>query len=230
MIIAEIGNTHFGDMNHAKELIRAAHDSGADVIKSQAFKGKDIKGSMPQKFYEMCEFSLEQYLELMEYARDIGNDLFYSVFSPEFKELEKYQIWTKLAGSQIRNNKYNKEIYDKDTAIVSVARDVYPPDFDKANMLYVCDYLAKDPELSYIDKLREVYKRDVGYSDHTVGVKNCITAVLFHKANIIEKHFTIKKDFTFDGILYRDCIHSATPREFESLVNEYDLYCQGGLH
>lgn len=230
MIIAEIGNQHFGDFDHALELIKAAHDSGADLIKSQAFMAKDIKGSMPTKFYEMCEFSMEQYIDLIDYARDIGNDLCFSIFSEELMPLQRHQYWHKLAGSQVRNKAFVLEGFDTETTLVSVAKDVYPPEFKKANILYVSDYLPKDPELKNINTLREFYKRDVGYSDHTIGIKTCIDAILLHKANIIEKHFTIQKDFKYNGTLYRDCIHAATPGEFAALVNEYDLFCQGGLH
>lgn len=231
MIISEIGQQHFGSFKHAKELIYAANESGADLIKSQAFLAKDItSGSMPKEFYQMCEFSLEQYIELIDFARSIGNDLFYSIFSKELLPLREHQIWHKLAGGQVCSGKFKPQEYDLDTSIVSIGKDVYPPEFKNANILYVSDYLPKDPELKNIDTLREFYKRDVGYSDHTIGIKNCINAVLMHKANIIEKHFTIKKDFKFNGQLYRDCIHGSTPREFYDLVMEYDMYCQGGLH
>jgi sialic acid synthase SpsE len=232
MIIAEVGQQHFGNFKHFKELILVAHESGADLIKSSAFKARDINGSMPTEFYRMCEFTLEQYIEAIEYARSIGNDLFYSIFSPELAPIMKHQLWSKLAGAQVRSGDYTHVAHDTDTGVVSIAKDmvIKAPPFRKANMLYVSDYLAKDPELDNIGKLRAIYGRDIGYSDHTPGIKNCIDALLFHKANIIEKHFTIQKDFKFNGVLYSDCVHAATPKELQALVYEYDLYCVGGLH
>ena len=42
-IIAEIGWNHMGDMNLAKEMIKAAHDSGANSVKTQVFDVKRLK-------------------------------------------------------------------------------------------------------------------------------------------------------------------------------------------
>ena len=41
-IIAEAGVNHNGDLNEAKKLIIAAKDVGADFVKFQSFKTKNI--------------------------------------------------------------------------------------------------------------------------------------------------------------------------------------------
>ena len=59
IIIAEIGNCHFGDIERFKQLIRDCKNAGADIIKSQAFHAEDLIniGSMSQNFYTQCELS-----------------------------------------------------------------------------------------------------------------------------------------------------------------------------
>ena len=41
-IIAEAGVNHNGDLNLAKKLIAAAADAGADIVKFQTFKAKNL--------------------------------------------------------------------------------------------------------------------------------------------------------------------------------------------
>ncbi len=220
LLIAEIGNCHFGSIKRAKELIKAAHNSGADLIKGQAFHAKDIQGSMPPEFYQKCEFSVQQYIDLIEYARDIGNDLFYSIFSPGFEQLSMYQIWHKTAGIQTRNGAVN-EHHDIANMIISVPRHVDLQTlyhFKHAEILHVSDYLVTDPQLEQIPILTNWLKRPAGYSDHTEGVHYAIVAYKEYGADIIEKHFCMKKNESFNGVVFRDTTHGATPDEFEKLA------------
>ena len=45
LIIAEAGVNHNGDINLAHKLIKAAAESGADIIKYQTFKSSNISTS-----------------------------------------------------------------------------------------------------------------------------------------------------------------------------------------
>lgn len=228
MLIAEIGNNHFGSLEKAKELIRAANDSGADLIKGQAFLAEDLigKGSMQPEFYRLCAFTREQCCELIDYARGLGNDLFFSVFSQpgefdEFLMVRWKQKWTKLAGSQTRARGGFLLDYDHENVVISVPKDCFWPtlsEVKRAAVLYVTDYLPQDPELSNIGVLSRILGRQAGYSDHSEGVENCINAARLHGATVIEKHFTLQKGMSFDGRVFRDTIHGATPKEFEALA------------
>lgn len=219
LLIAEISNAHFGNFDTAKALIRAAHNSGASIVKGQAFMAKDIKtGSMPFEFYEQCQFSFQEYVELIEYAREIGTDLFYSIFSPELSELLYEQRWHKIAGGQVRLGTYEK--IDNKKVIVSVPRDCELPYFVKSEILHVSDYFDEEPELKRITELGKIYGRRVGYSDHTLGIETAISAARDYGAHIIEKHFCLEKSVTFKGVVYRDTVHGVTPFEFEALARK----------
>lgn len=221
MLIAEVGNGHFGNMTKARELIRAAHNSGADLIKAQAFRASGIKsGSMPERFYKDCELRVEDYLELIHYARDLGNDLFYSIFSDGFESISFTQKWHKVAGVQTRDGQATADL-DLENVIVSVPSGVvydHLPRFRKAEVLYVSEYLAQDPELRHIGSLAQWLGRPVGYSDHTVGVKFALEAHRCWGANIIEKHFTLSHNEKWGTKIFRDSVHGATPNEFEELA------------
>jgi len=219
MVIAEIGLNHFGSIEEAKTLIRAANDSGADLIKSQAFLARDMKtGSMPTSFYEACQFTLQDYIDLIDYTRDLKNDLFFSIFSDRFESLKTKQTWHKITGAQTRAGKAT-EFHDHDNVIISVPNNVIIQPFKKANILHVTDYLTQRPNLRRISELKIMLSRDeVGYSDHTMGIDNCLKAIEVYGANIVEKHFTLVQDRRWNNQVFRDTIHGATPAAFQRIV------------
>lgn len=217
-IISEIGNQHGGDLIHAKELIFASKESGASAVKSQAFSGVDIQGSMPTPFYLKLEFTYDEYLELISYGNSIEIDVFFSVFSSHLKQIEEFQKYLKLAGSQVRKGVYDLDYYDHEDVFVSIPIDIIPPRFRYARMMYVSEYLTNNPKLDHIERLKRFYNKNVGYSDHTIGIENCVLACQNHGADVIEKHFTINKNLSWNGQTYRDNIHSATPQEFKEMV------------
>lgn len=219
MLIAEIGNCHFGDFSRAMEMIKIAHDCGADLIKGQAFKAKDIKsGSMPKEFYEKCQFTTIQYLALIDYARSIGNDLFYSIFSNGLEEVRHEQNWHKVTAAQTKEGKA-KLVEDAPNVIVSV-RDSAVPKLKKASVMYASDYCVTSPTLQYITILSDYLGRPAGYSDHSIGIHHAIRARRFFGATVIEKHFCLAKNEAWKGTVFRDTVHGATPKELERLAKE----------
>ena len=79
----------------------------------------------------------------------------------------------------------------------------------------VSDYPAADKEANLISikYLSDKFKVNIGYSDHTLGIEASIMAVAYG-AKIIEKHFTIDKNFSN----FRDHKLSADPKEMLKLV------------
>lgn len=224
IIISEIGNCHFGNLKLAKEMIRISKECGATLVKSQAFVGKDIlHGSMPVKFYEQCSFSFNEYIELINYGLSIDIPVFFSIFSPSLSRLEEHQPFRKLSANHVRHQDYSISIHDNENCFVSVPCDCIPPSFHYAKMMMVTDYLENNPNLNRINILRKMYQRPVGYSDHTIGINKCLEAYGVYGARYIEKHFTLDKNFKFENILYRDCIHSATPEEFYNLAKQIHI-------
>ena len=77
-------------------------------------------------------------------------------------------------------------------------------------------YPAKheDLNLSSINYFKKVFKCEVGFSDHTIGIGASVAAVALG-ANIIEKHFTLSKNNS--GL---DSKFSSDPDELSQLVTE----------
>jgi sialic acid synthase SpsE len=87
---------------------------------------------------------------------------------------------------------------------------------DRLALLHCVSCYPAPPEqlgLAAIPTLSGEFDCHVGYSDHTVGIQACLTAVALG-ARIIEKHFTLDKNFSD----FRDHQLSSDPAEFRALV------------
>ena len=222
LLIAEIGNNHFGDIELYKEHIAAAIESGADLVKGQAFKAVDLTGgSMDPSFYSKCQLDEEILIELIRYARLLGGDMFFSIFSSGFKELKKFQKWDKYSASQVEKMATPELISrDKRRVIMSVPKGKYVPHLRYANLLHVSDYLTDRPNLKRIKEMRTVLGKPIGYSDHTIGIQACLTAISDYGSNIIEKHFTLEKSKEWRGVVFRDTVHGCLPDELKEIAKE----------
>jgi N,N'-diacetyllegionaminate synthase len=224
VLIAEIGNCHLGNKKTFKDMIRIAKECGATMVKSQAFLAKDINGSFPPEFYKMCQFTYEEYLEMIWWAKEIiGIDIFYSIFSKKLDPMKYNQRWHKYADSQVKSKLREIEKNDAMNLIVSVPEISVKPKLEHAYVMHVSNYLTNAPALENIRLLKEYYDRPVGYSDHTVGIDWCEIAYKEYGACIIEKHFTLTRNIYYDNKQYRDAIHSATPDELCVLAKRVGL-------
>ncbi|RLB70625.1 MAG: polysaccharide biosynthesis protein [Deltaproteobacteria bacterium] len=122
-VIAEIGANHNGDMDLARDLMRAAHECGADAVKFQSWTPDSLVSNgeyernqqytdSPHKHFgslrEMVEryyLREDQHFELKEYADQLGIDFCSTAFSPaEVDLLVRLEVpYLKLASMDINN-------------------------------------------------------------------------------------------------------------------------------
>ena len=122
------------------------------------------------------------------------------------------------AGLHFTRSLHNGQRWDKETTIVSIPEDTSIPMFKKSEVLFASEYLDEYIDLSIIDNFKSILKRNVGYSDHSIGIDKCVEAHEKYGCNFIEKHFTLEKDVVISGKVFRDTIHGLTPKEFEKLA------------
>ena len=127
-IIAEAGVNHNGSINLAKKLIDAASSSGADAIKFQTFKAKNLVTKNSEKAnyqkvltdqnetqYDMlkkCELNKEAHLELIKYSKYKNIKFLSSPFDHESIELLNdvgLEIF-KIPSGEITNLPYLKHV------------------------------------------------------------------------------------------------------------------------
>lgn len=223
ILIAEVGNNHFGSMKIFTDMIRIAKECGADAVKGQALRDKPWGGSMPREFYTMCALEDSEYLDAIEYGRSIGIEVFYSIFDWRLDWLTLHQHTHKMSASQMMAvedyrtiDVENMVVSVNDKFIESYRLERFRPKY--ASVMYACDYLDNNYTLHSLWQLNDQLKRNAGYSDHSQGINKCLLAVREYQAPIIEKHFTLERNFKYKDQIFRDTVHGASPDELEKLA------------
>jgi sialic acid synthase len=223
-LIAEIGHNHMGSLKLAKEMFRQAKLSGADAVKLQK---RDNKNLYTRKFYnepysnknsygktygihrEKLEFNLNQYKELIRYAKKIKIDFFATPFdiqSVKFLEKIKMKCY-KIASADILNTPLQIEIAKTKKPIILSTGGANLIDVKRAvknirkynKNLCVLQCTASYPanwsdmNLRVIETYKKTFKHNViGLSDHEAGIEAATIAYLLG-ARVFEKHFTLNR-------------------------------------
>ena len=237
--IAEIGFNHEGELKLAIEMIKAAAQAGANAIKFQTYKAKDLAlPSAPHyQAIQSGEMSLEQHLELAKVAHDCGVEFLSTPFSPwAIDILEKVGVPAYKISSMDCTNKYllgfiaetRKPIYlSTGMATLSEISEILYYLFEMRSgpvTLLHCLSLypanAEDLNLAVIPYLKELFGVPVGYSDHYPGTKACLAAAMLG-AEVIETHFTL--DTTKK---VADHYHSVDAELLRQLIADIELFRQ----
>jgi sialic acid synthase SpsE len=227
LIIAEIGQNHQGDIEIAKELIRQAKLCGADAVKSQK---RDIPSLLSPEEYarpyaspnafaptygkhrEALELSRETYVELRDFARDLGIVFFSSPWDvPSAQLLHDIEMpWFKVPSACLTHHALLQELVSFDRPIIlstgmstmdeiDAAMDVVRDASDVYILQCTSSYPSafRDINLRVIPVLAARYPwATIGFSGHHRGIAIDVAAVSFG-ARVIERHFTL--DRTWKG-------------------------------
>ena len=214
IFIAELGLNHNGNFGLCYELIKQAKYAGANIVKFQlGWKGKEG---------ELNYFSEKNLYQLKEWADYFKIDLMFSIFDRKYlKWVKKLSLKHVKVASRISKNdeELTRKIINLNK-ITFISLGMHPPKIvpkfkngRKVNFMWCkSKYPTNLKDLKHFPKnfLNSKYK---GYSDHSIGIENCLLAIT-RGATIIEKHFTLDKS---DNTI-RDNALSATPGEFRTLV------------
>ena len=238
LIVAEIGNNHEGSFDTAQRMISSAAKAGADAVKFQAIVPEQlVHGADTARLARLrgFQFSYAQFEALARTALDSGVMFFSTPFDIQSAHfLNSIQNIFKIASGD--NNfmrlietvaGFAKPMFvSTGLADLELLQRIYSttyaiwrqkganPDF--AFLHCVCSYPAPPAQanLGAIKTLKAHFPgATIGYSDHTLGIEAATFAVAAG-ARIIEKHFTLDKNYSE----FRDHQLSADPQDFERLV------------
>lgn len=251
-IVAEIGCNHNGDKELARKLVDKAKECGVDAVKFQTFKAdKLISSFAPKAEYQKettgtkdsqlemtrkLELSHEDFMELKEYAEDLGLVTFSTPFdldSIDFLNSIGQKIW-KIPSGEITNLPYLQKIgainRSEKRIILSTGMATIgeietclsvlkKSGTDEKNITILhcnTEYPTPDKDVNILainDLKKHFPKNEIGFSDHSVGYVAAIGATILG-ISLIEKHFTLDKNMPGP-----DHKASATPEELKALVN-----------
>jgi N-acetylneuraminate synthase len=222
-IIAELSGSHCGRLSHARDLVEAAAQAGADAIKLQTFDPAQMVGTdytLPdgpwqgmelRSLYRQTHTPRAWHEELFELADSLGLIPMSSPFHPDDVEFlesvgcQRYKIASFEACdlellAAVRET--GKPFYLSTGAIASDDLDMIWPYMGEMATLMHCTsaYPATmdDAALLTLDWLTECYALPVGLSDHTPDVGAAPLAVALG-ATAIEKHITQHRGGLDDG-------------------------------
>jgi N-acetylneuraminate synthase/sialic acid synthase len=221
-VIAEIGHNHQGDLDKARQLFLRAKECGVHAVKLQKRDNRSLyTKAMYDRPYEhensfgrtygehrdVLEFGREEYIDLQNYARQLGLTFFATAFDvPSADFLARLDVPAyKIASGDIRNLPLMRHVarFQKPMIISTGGASLAEVDQACSAILAVNSRLCvlqctatypTEPEemnLRVIETLRERFPGVVvGLSDHYNGIAMAVVAYMLG-ARVIEKHFTL---------------------------------------
>ncbi len=241
LVIVEIGINHEGSLQTAFEMVDAAYKAGAEIIKHQTHIVEDemskaakkvIPGNADVSIYEImqrCALSEEDEIKLKEYVESKGMIFISTPFSrAAANRLEKMGVSAYKIGSGECNNypliehiaSFGKPMIVSTgmNDIKSVRKTVKI--LEKYNvpyaLLHTTNLYPTPSHLVRLGAMQELQKEFpnaiIGLSDHTTSNLACFAATALG-ANILERHFTDRKDRPGP-----DIVNSMDPIELKELI------------
>lgn len=232
-IIAEIGS-NWTNLEDCLNSVALAKNCGADAVKFQMFSQEELYGP---GFYENNRYDIRNWIaDLATKAEACEIEFMCSAFSPEGLDfVNPYVKRHKIASAELSHATLLARARAKDKPVILSTGASSIVDIENAlcylgqtptTLMYcVSAYPAKNINLEGIDKLRTHFAKDasepytlkwniqgIGYSCHSAEFSTPLTAVLHHRADVIEKHFKLRDmDSPDNG-------HSIGPKEFKKMV------------
>ena len=218
LVIPEIGINHNGSLTVAKEMVYAAYQSGARIVKHQTHIVEDemsgaaknvIPGNADVSIYDIMEqaaLSESDEYELMKYTESLGMEFISTPFSRAAAErLESFGVKAYKIGSGEMNNlplirhiaRFGKPMIVSTgmNNLESIQRTVVILEEEKVPfaLLHTTNLYPTKPEWVRLGAMQEMMQAfphvPIGLSDHTVNNNACIAAMALG-AVIVERHFT----------------------------------------
>ena len=241
LVIVEIGINHEVSLKTAFEMVDAAYEAGAEVIKHQTHVVEDemskaakklIPGNTEVSIYdvmERCALNEEDETKLKEYVESKGMIFISTPFSRSAaNRLERMGVKAYKIGSGECNNyplidhiaSFGKPIIlstgMNDIESIRKSVEIMEKHGVKYSLLHCTNLYPTPANLVRLGGMEELQKEFpnaiVGLSDHTVNNNACLAATALG-ASVLERHFTDSKDRPGP-----DIVCSMDPKELKELI------------
>ena len=239
LLIAEIGGNHEGDFYYALQLVNLALATPVDYVKFQIYAGDTLVSFLEDParnaHFKKFELSRAQHEKIIQIILQSGKKYLASVWDIESIDwIDPYVDAYKIGSGDLTALPLLKRIAHTSKPIVlstglSTMEEVQQgvAYIRKCNSFYqnptaLCVlqctsmYPIKDSDahLNVMHSYKKELGTQVGYSDHTIGMKALELAAVMG-AEVLEFHFTDNRE----GKTFRDHAVSLTPDEVRTLVD-----------
>ena len=223
-VIAEVGHNHQGSVETAKQIFDKAKDAGAHAVKLQkrdnkflftkemydsVYDSNNAYGKTYGAHRDALEFDVEEYIELQQYAKELGLIFFATPFdfhSVDFLEKLDVPLY-KIASGDLVSIPLLRYVAKTGKPVIISTGGGNMDDVKKAHdaitnenpnlailqctAAYPCD--PSEMNLNVIKTFRREFPNKViGLADHQSGIGMALVAYTLG-ARIVEKHFTINR-------------------------------------
>jgi N-acetylneuraminate synthase len=239
-IVAEIGINHNGDLDNAKDLIKAAIHAGVNAVKFQKRtpelcvppEQQNVMRETPwgyityMDYRRKVEFGEAEYSEINQYCKQHGMDWFASVWDePSVDFIESYSpVCYKVPSACLTDHALLKCLRTTGKPVIlstgmstmeQIRQAVAVLGEDNLLITHATSTYPCDPEelnLRMIQTLRDSFRCPIGYSGHEVGLVTTVVAAAMG-ASLVERHITLDR-----ALWGGDQAASVEPGGFERLV------------
>jgi sialic acid synthase SpsE len=229
-IVVDLFNQHSGNIDELKRMALSAYLSGADAVKLQLLNSQRIWGDDSRKHLELTWLQTE---EIFQYCRNLGIDIFATVFDEEKLEwmnilgVSTYKIASVTAFKDVKLCEKILTASNKDVLVSTGLHKINEFPFGHSHNIKYLFCIAEYPTFLFNEKLKQMPnfsdKGYYGYSDHSIGITASIKAK-FMGAKLIEKHFT--NDLNAQNAIEKAHLCSFTPETlklFKNISREIDI-------
>ena len=210
IVIAEIGENHYGQWDIARSMVREAAAGGATFAKLQTYTAEQF-GADHRWFqdFKRVEVPEEIHFQLQQECQAAGIRFLSSTFTKRSTAflVDKMGLDTlKLASSCVVHHDLLNEVNARADQVKTVFLSTGGSSMDeireavkrlgRIEKLYllhcISQYPTDDENVNLrmmLDIKREFPQHGIGYSDHSRGIEACVAAVVLG-AQVLEKHFT----------------------------------------
>ena len=215
-VIAEVGVNHEGNVETARNILRAAASAGADAVKFQSYTPERfISSSDPERFARVSRFGLDEaaHRSLAKTATELGITFFSAAITEDWVPLiaelapvikiasgdltfEPVIRTAAATGRQVIISTGNGNVEEIDQAVAWVRDEVGEDALADRLALLHCISAYPTPieqaNVRAVPFLHERYGLATGFSNHIIGPDAVLAAVALG-ASIIEVHVTDRK-------------------------------------
>lgn len=233
-LIAELSMNHGGDLDLAKKMIVSAKENGADYVKFQTWKYKNLKPGPwdtdgRRELYKQTELTLEKHIELKEFCDNTEIKFLTSCFSiDDIDFIRSLTDEVKIPSTECRNiYLVNKCIEIFNQVYISVGCSLFEEyesyiPYGNVCLLHCVSTYPCLPQNVNLSKLLNLKMRTqrFGYSGHMQGIWDAIAAISLG-SSVVEKHFTIDQNLPFPD--NRFAILPNELRDIREFIDTFDL-------